>query len=76
MSNVSTKHIEMSEPKITAKEAIAMAGVLPSLHPQLNGTTLNKLEQDLVKKLSTVPSCQSTDEGYGGMVEDPTIYAL
>ena len=51
-------------------------GVLPSLHPRPNGTNLNKLERDLVEKLSSNPSYQLTDEGYGGMVDDPTIYTL
>ena len=66
----------MSAPKITAEKAIAMVGVLSSLHPQPNGTNLNKLKQDLVEKLSTVPSYQLTDKGYGSMVDDPTMYAL
>ena len=66
----------MRAQKITAEKAIAMVGVLPSLHPRPNGTNLNKLEQDLAENLSTVPSYQSTDEGYGRMVEDPTIFAL
>jgi len=66
----------MSAPKITAEKAIALVGVLPSLHPRPNGTNLNKLERGLVEKLSSVASYQSTDEGYGGMVEDPTIFAL
>ena len=47
-----------------------------SLHPRPNGTNLNKLEGDLVEKLRSVPSYQSTDEGYDGMVDDPTMYAL
>ena len=47
-----------------------MVGVLPSLHPRPSGTHLNKLKRDLVEKLSSVPSYQSIDEGYGGMVED------
>ena len=64
----------MSAPKITAEKVIALVDVLPSLHPQPNGTNLNKLEQDLVKKLSSVPSYQSTDKGYGGMVEDLTVF--
>ena len=75
-SNVDTKQLRMCAPKITAEKAITMVSVLPSLHPRPNGTHLNKLEQDLVKKLSTVPSYQSTDEGYGGTVDDPTIYTL
>ena len=66
----------MSAPKITVEKAITMVGVLPSLHPRPNRTDLNKLEQDLVEKLSTVPLYQSTDEEYGGMVEDPAINAL
>ena len=66
----------MSAPKITAEKAISMVGVLPSFHPRPNGTNLNKLEQDLVKKLSSIPSYQPMDKGYGGMEDDPTIYAL
>ena len=66
----------MSALKITAEKAIALVDVLSSLHPRPNGMNLNKLEQDLVEKLSSVPSYQSTDEGYGGMVEDQTIFAL
>jgi hypothetical protein len=66
----------MSAPIITAEKAIAMVGVLPTLHPRPNGTNLNKLERDLVGKLSTTPSFQSMEEGYGGMVEDVLIYAL
>ena len=53
-----------------------MVSVLPSLYPRPNGTNLNKLERDLVEKLSTVPSFQSMDEGYSGMVDDTAIYAL
>ena len=66
----------MSAPKITDEKTIAMVGVLPSLHPRPNGTHLNKLERDLVEKLSSVASYQLKDEGYGGMVDDPTMYAL
>ena len=66
----------MSAPKITAEKAMSLVGVLLSLHPRPNGTNLNKLEQDIVEKLSSVPSYQWTDKGYGGMVEDPTIFAL
>ena len=53
-----------------------MVSVLPSPHPRPNGTYLNKLEQDLVEKLSSVPLYQSTDKGYGGMTNEPTIYPL
>ena len=72
-ANASTKHIEMSAPKITAKKEISMVDVLPSLHPQPTGTNLNKHDQDLVNKLSTVPLYQSMDKGYGGMVDNPTM---
>ena len=66
----------MSALKLNAKKALAMLGVLPSLHPRPNETNLNKLKLDLVKKLSTVPCYQSMDKGYGDMVEDITVYAL
>ena len=66
----------MNAPEITNEKAMAMVGVLPSLYPRPNGTNLNKLERDLIEKMSTVPSYQSMDEGYGGMVDDTAIYAL
>jgi hypothetical protein len=66
----------MSAPTVTAEKAIAMVGVFPTLHPRPNGTNLNKLERDLVEKVSTTPLYQSKDEGYGDMVEDVMIYAL
>ena len=66
----------MSALNTTAEKTIAIVGVLPSLHPQPNGTYLNKLEQALIEKMSTIPSHQSTNKGYDGMVDDPTMYAL
>jgi hypothetical protein len=68
--------MERSAPKITAEKALTMVGVLPSFHLQPNGTNLNKLEQDLVEKLNTVPSYQSTDNRYDCIVEDIASYAL
>ena len=75
MNNGDIEHLRMSAPKITTEKATAMVGVLPSLYPRPNGTNLNKLERDFVGKMSTVPSYQSMDEGYGGMVNDTAIYA-
>ena len=55
---------------------LAMVGVIPVLLPRPNGTNLHTCEHKLVNKLSTSQSYQSTDKGYGGMVEDMTLYAL
>ena len=72
-NNVGTKHVKMCAPTITAKKVIAMVGVLSSLHPRSNRTHVNRLERDLDEKLSTVALYQSTDKGYGSIVDDPTI---
>jgi hypothetical protein len=65
----------MSAPTITVKNVIAMAGALSLLQPQPNGTNLNKPKQNLVNKWSSVLLYELTDKGYGGIVEDITIYA-
>ena len=66
----------MSAPIITTEKATAIVGTLPSLAPRPSGTNIDALETDLINKLSGTPSYQSRDEGYGGMVEDPAIFAL
>ena len=61
---------------ISFDEALAIIGVLPSLEPRPNATNIRALTVALVDKLSTIPSQQSVEFGYSGMVEQEEIHAL
>ena len=66
----------MSAPLITFEDAVSIVGKIPPLHPRPSGTNLRACTLDLIVKLSVIPSHQSPDHGYSGMVEEPAIYAL
>ena len=66
----------MSAPPITADNASSIVGTSLLLHTRPNGTNLNTMQRDLVKKLNTVPRYQSTNNKYGGMVNNDAMYAL
>ena len=66
----------MSAPPITFEDAVSIVRKLPPLHPIPSGTNLRACTLDLIGKLSGMPSHQSPDHGYSGMVEEPAIYAL
>ena len=66
----------MSHPEITYEEARANIGVLPSLEPRPNSTYLRAMWIDVVDKLTMMPSEQSADHGYSGMVQPEEVYAL
>ena len=66
----------MSHPEITYEEARANIGVLPSLEPRPNSTNLRAMWIDVVDKLTMMPSEQSADHGYSGMVQPEEVYAL
>ena len=66
----------MSAPPITFEYAVSIVGTLPPLYPRPSGTNLQACTLDLIGKLSGMPSHQSTDHGYSGMVEETAIYAL
>ena len=55
--------------------ATALIGSLPSLAPRPTGANIRALEQDLIKKLGSIPSHQSRKQGYTGMIMQPVLYA-
>ena len=66
----------MSHPEITYEEAKEVIGILPSLEPRPNATNIRAMWIDMVDKLTTIPSQQSADHGYAGMIQPVEIYAL
>ena len=62
--------------EITYEEATKTVGTLPSLAPRPNATNIRALTADLVDKLLTIPSPESTDLGYSGLVLSEEIYLL
>ena len=61
---------------VTYDQAKDTIGVLPSLAPRPNAINLRALTEDLEQKLETIPSHQSPEFGYVGMVMPLEIYAL
>ena len=59
----------MSAPPITFEDAVSIVGTLPPLLPRPSATNLRAYALDLIVKLSGMPSHQSPDHGYSGMVE-------
>ena len=53
---------------ISYDEALRQIGVLPSLHPRPNATNIRNLEVALFERLEGMPSDQSPEFGYKGMV--------
>lgn len=66
----------MAPTTITYEEAKENVGTLPSLAPRPNAVNLRALSLHLEQKLETIPSQQSPEYGYTGMVMPPEIYAL
>ena len=66
----------MSHPAITYEDAAKLIGVLPTLEPRPTATNIRSLVVNLVDKLITVPSQQTADHGYAGMVEQNELYTL
>jgi len=60
----------------TYEEARLKIGTLPSLAPRLTFQNIRLMEADLVDKLIAIPSRQSAELGYSGMVQHVDIYAL
>ena len=60
---------------MTMEVATALIGSLPSLAPRPTGANIRALEQDLIKKLGSIPSHQSREQGYTGMIMQPVLYA-
>ena len=66
----------MSQPELPYEEAKEVVGILPSLEPHPNATNIRAMWINLVDKLTTMPSQQTADLGYSGMVQPVEIYAL
>ena len=66
----------MAPAVVTYDEAKKTIGTLPSLAPRPNAVNLRALSTELEQKLETIPSQQSPEFGYTGMVMPPEIYAL
>ena len=66
----------MSHPFVTFEDAKDAIGILPSLEPRPTATNIAALTLDLVGKLMTIPSKQTADLGYLGLVQQDEMYAL
>ena len=66
----------MSHPVVTYADAVLAIGTLPSLSPRPCATNIRALTVDLIDKLTIVPSEQSADLGFSGLVEQGAVYAL
>ena len=66
----------MSHPKITYADAVLAIRTLPSLAPRPCATNIRALTIDLIDKLTIVPSEQTADLGFSGLVEQDAVYAL
>ena len=66
----------MSHPVVTYADAVVAIGTLLSLLPHPCATNIRALTIDLVDKLTIVPSEQSADLGFSGLVEQDAVYAL
>jgi len=66
----------MAPTLVTYDEAKNTIGTLPMVTPRPNAVNLRALSIDLEQKLETIPSHQSPEFGYVGMVMPPEIYAL
>ena len=66
----------MSHPAITYEDAAQLIGVLPTLEPRPTATNIRSLVVNLVNKLISIPSQQTADHGYAGMVEQDELYVL
>ena len=62
--------------KNTYEEATAIVGVLPTLAPRPNATNIRALTNDLVDKMLPVPSPESTEFGYSGLVQNEDVFLM
>ena len=66
----------MVPPPVDFMEISARLQSLPTLAPRPTATNINAFEEQLVDILSTIPSAQSEDHGFRGLVESAEMYAL
>ena len=63
-------------PPISYKDAVRTIGTLPTLRPRPTSTNIRALTTYLSDRITSIPSYQSPEFGYMGMVEEKTVYAL
>ena len=61
---------------VTKTDATAALGNVPNLEPRPNFKNINAMEEALIDALEAIPSNQSEDYGYRGMIESAARYAL
>jgi len=66
----------MAPTTITYDSVKEMIGILPSLAPRPNAINIRALTLHLEQKLETIPSTQSPENGYVGLVMPNVVYAL
>ena len=66
----------MVPPPVDFMEISARLQSLPTLAPRPTATNINAFEEQLVDILSTIPSAQSEDHGFRGLVESVEMYAI
>ncbi len=66
----------MVPPPVDYMDITARFAGLPSMAPRPSATNINAFEDAVVDILSTIPSAQSEDHGYRGLIESGPIYAL
>ena len=66
----------MSVRAVSAKDATIYVGTLPSVSPRPTATNLCQLVRVMSERAQPIPSQQSEDHGYQGLIEAPTVYAL
>ena len=66
----------MSHPVVTYEDVDQLIGDLLSLEPLPTATNIRTIVVNLVNKLISLPSQQTADHGYAGMVEQNELYEL
>ena len=66
----------MSAPLVTYDDALQSLGDVPNLGAHPTATNIRNLREDLCNKLEAIPSHQSNDYGFRGMIETTETYDL
>ena len=61
---------------VTKTDATAALEDVPTLAPRPTFKNINAMEEAIIDAMEAIPSNQSEDWGYRGMVEDAARYAL
>ena len=66
----------MSAPLVTYDDALQLLGDVPNLGNYPTATKIRNLREDLCDKLEAIPSHQSNDFGFQGLVKSTEKYDL